>query len=119
MMNTQVPYPEQIYLLLMTVFIVARWCLMGQPAFRSELVIEDLILLLILMGFGAPQRFRRLIGLVINSLVCSTITFIVWTKGTRNFSLVLFALFAICSTAQALIELSKLRKHGTNGVHPQ
>ena len=116
MTNKRVPYPELV-LLPPIVLIVARQALWGQPVFRSEFVIEDFILLLTLAGFVAPSRFRHLIGLGINCLMGTTMTLIAWTTGARKFPLVLFALLAIYSAVQALIELSKLRKHGLNGVH--
>ena len=97
------------------VLVVARQALAGQPVFRSEFVIEDFILLLALAGFVVPQRFRRLVGLVINCLMTTTITLIVWTTGSHQSSW-FFAALAILSAAQALIELSTLRKHGLNGV---
>jgi hypothetical protein len=39
-----------------------------------------------------------------------TLTAIAWAEGPRKFSLILFALLAVCSAVRALIELSKLRK---------
>jgi hypothetical protein len=118
MKNNQAPYHELI-LLPPILLILARQALAGQPVFRSEFAIEDFILLLTLACFFAPSRFKRFVGLVINCSMSTTMTLIVWTTGAHRFPLVLFAMVAIYSAVLALIELSKLRKHGLNGIPPQ
>jgi hypothetical protein len=112
MAKTQVSYSA----LLLPLFagIVVRQALGGPPIFRSEFLIEDLILLLILVGGIAPSRFKPLILYVIS---CSIgITMALFPLPRVSVGMVVFALLAILSAVRALIELSKLRKCGPSNA---
>jgi hypothetical protein len=117
MPKKQLEYPELMHLPLI-VLVIVRQAVGGRPIFRGEFVIEDFILLMALVCFVVPLRFKRLIGLVIGCLVGTTMT-LIWTPGTGKFLLVVFALLTIYSAVLALIELSNLRQRGVNGVGPQ
>jgi hypothetical protein len=108
MTNRWHPYP--VLLLSVIALIVVRQALGGQPAFRSEFVIEDFILLLTLAFSLAPSKFKHLAWLVIPCSISTTMALIAWAKGARKLPLLFFALLAIHSGVLALIELSKLRK---------
>ena len=112
MPKTQVSYSA--LLLPLIVAIVVRQGLGGPPVFRNEFLIEDLILLLILVGGIAPVRFKPLILCLVS---CSVgITMALFASTPVHFGTVFFALAAILSAVRAGIELSKLRRVG--GVPP-
>lgn len=117
MTNRQPLYAALLLEVIALVFL--RQVLGGQPVFRSEFVIEHLILLLALASALAPSRFQPLLWSLIACLLSTTMALIAWTIGARRFPLphaivytVVFALGAILNAFRALIELSKLRKFG-------
>ncbi len=102
----------------LAIFIIVRQTLMGQPAFRAEFVIEDLVLLLILAVALVPANIRPFAGRVVSCLMGAAIVAIVWT-GMRNLTLPkaiaftgVFTLLGVYSAGMAAKELSKLRRSG-------
>ena len=80
-------FPQSPFLYLGQTVVAGIPC--GQPVFRGEFVTEDFILLLAPAGFVVPPGFRRLMGLVINCLMTTTIALIVWTTGAHKFPFLL------------------------------
>jgi hypothetical protein len=119
--------PDLGYLLSLW-FIVVRHLLGGPSLFRTEIIGEDLLLLLILALWLAPPKFNRTISRMISFTMCATLALFTWTTPARTFTLAkaifytaLLALLAIHSAVLAVRELSKLGKqpNGTQSTRPE
>jgi len=115
MTNRQLPYPALLLSAVAVIFV--RQALGGQPAFRSEFLIEDVLLFLTLASAFAPARFKPPAWLLISCSLSITVAVVAWAIGVRKHALLpaiacaaVFALFAAHNAIRALIALSKLRK---------
>jgi hypothetical protein len=108
MTNRRLTLPE-LSLLLIAIFIVRR-AIGGPPVLRSEFVVEDFIVLLVLALCLAPSRFKPLLELVVPFSMSVTLTVAAWAIGSRTFPLVVLTPCAIYGAARTLIELTNLRK---------
>jgi hypothetical protein len=88
-------------LLALLAFIVMRHTLGGPLLFRSEIIGEDITLLLILAFWLAPSKFKPTISYAMGSVINITMVLLIWTMPARKsslaetiFSTAVFALFA-------------------------
>jgi hypothetical protein len=110
-------------LISLAAFILWRRALVGEPLFRSEFIIEDVILGMI-AAFGlAPARFKSLIG---GATICSAsiiAAIVVWRKEAAHvpspqaiLSIIVFTFLAVLNTYWAARELARLRKGRLDGA---
>jgi hypothetical protein len=100
------------YLLSLLAFIVVRHTLGGPALFRSEIIGEDLILLLILAFWLAPSKFKHTIWYMMSSVMSITMALVIWTIPAPKFSLseaiLATAVFALLGSRSAVLAVREL-----------
>jgi hypothetical protein len=103
-------------LLSIATFIVVRQAIIGQPIFRVEFVLEDLVLLLILARGFVPRSFKPIVGHVISCSIGTIMAIVAWIVGVGKFTMTktigmvgVLALLTIYSAVMAVKEYRKLR----------
>ena len=114
MTNTSLVYTGSLVAII--AFIVLRQATFGPAIFYGEFVAEDVILLLTLVSFLMPSRFRQFLWRVITCSMSAVMALATWTMSARTVSLLqaivctsLFALLAAFSGVHAVRALRKLR----------
>jgi hypothetical protein len=98
--------------------LIVRQVLGGVTVFRSEFLVEDLIVLFALGFILAPSRFKPLIWHLTICSMGSTMALIAWAPGFHTrpvFQTIIltgvFASFAIYNGVWGVMELLRLQKH--------